>query len=160
MTNASQRVEVLRRRIYFEQDSDSFIAAYEEAEEELAEIIRDFPDMKNLSDELRQLQQLGERLVFSEIQLRAKAGQQQLVRSLLGQFPSEEVSGGLLQQIRDLLAKYEAEDHRREALLADLNAQVDAIPDANSRKLAEDFAKEIAAEADADALRRLASFGQ
>src|SRR5215203_5797887 len=29
ITNPTQRVEVLRRRIYFEQDSDSFIAAYD-----------------------------------------------------------------------------------------------------------------------------------
>ncbi len=39
LTNAGQRVEVLRRRIYFEQDPDGFIAAYAEAEEELAERI-------------------------------------------------------------------------------------------------------------------------
>jgi Mg-chelatase subunit ChlI len=36
LTNAGQRVEVLRRRIYFEQDSDGFAAAYAEAEEDLA----------------------------------------------------------------------------------------------------------------------------
>jgi len=104
------------------------------------------------------LRQLGARLVFNEIQLRSKAGQHRLVRALLGQFPSEDVSGDLLQQIRDLLAKYEAEDHRRDALLAELHAQVAAVPDANSRQLAEDLAREITAEANADALRRLASF--
>ena len=36
ITNAPDRVEVLRRRIYFEQDSDGFIAAYDEAEEGMA----------------------------------------------------------------------------------------------------------------------------
>jgi len=39
ITNPTQRVEVLRRRIYFEQDSDGFIAAYDEAEEDMAERI-------------------------------------------------------------------------------------------------------------------------
>jgi Mg-chelatase subunit ChlI len=39
LTNAGQRVEVLRRRINFEQNSDGFIGAYEEVEEELAERI-------------------------------------------------------------------------------------------------------------------------
>ncbi len=39
LTGASERVEVLRRRIYFEQDSDGFLAAYAEAEEQLAERI-------------------------------------------------------------------------------------------------------------------------
>jgi Mg-chelatase subunit ChlI len=39
ITEAGQRVEVLRRRIYFEQDPDGFIAAYGEAEEKLADRI-------------------------------------------------------------------------------------------------------------------------
>ncbi|HXF60787.1 MAG TPA: ATP-binding protein [Caldilineaceae bacterium] len=39
LTNASDRVEILRRRIFFEQDPDGFLAAYEEAEEDLAERI-------------------------------------------------------------------------------------------------------------------------
>ena len=39
ITEAGQRVEVLRRRVYFEQDPDNFGAAYEEAEDKLAERI-------------------------------------------------------------------------------------------------------------------------
>lgn len=39
ITEASQRVEVLRRRVFFEQDPDSFGAAYEESEEKMAERI-------------------------------------------------------------------------------------------------------------------------
>ncbi len=36
LTNANDRVEILRRRIYFEQSPDDFIDAYEEAETDLA----------------------------------------------------------------------------------------------------------------------------
>jgi Mg-chelatase subunit ChlI len=39
ITDAPQRVEVLRRRVFFEQDPDSFGAAYEESEEKMAERI-------------------------------------------------------------------------------------------------------------------------
>jgi Mg-chelatase subunit ChlI len=39
LTNAADRVEILRRRIYFEQDPDAFIDAYEDAEGSLAERI-------------------------------------------------------------------------------------------------------------------------
>jgi Mg-chelatase subunit ChlI len=39
LTNAGQRVDVLRRRIYFEQDPDGFSDSYSEAEEDLAERI-------------------------------------------------------------------------------------------------------------------------
>ncbi len=39
LTDARDRVEILRRRVYYEQDPDGFAAAYEEAEENLAERI-------------------------------------------------------------------------------------------------------------------------
>jgi len=39
LTNAADRVEILRRRIYFEQSPDDFIDAYDEAETDLAERI-------------------------------------------------------------------------------------------------------------------------
>ena len=39
LTNAGDRVEILRRRIYFEQDPNAFIDAYEDAETSLAERI-------------------------------------------------------------------------------------------------------------------------
>lgn len=39
LTDAVDRVEILRRRIFFEQDTEGFIAAYDESEEELAERI-------------------------------------------------------------------------------------------------------------------------
>jgi pimeloyl-ACP methyl ester carboxylesterase len=144
------RLQVVR--LYLQSDR------YRDAELELAEIIEDFPEMTNLRDQVQQLRQLGARLVLREIQLRAKAGQTQMARSLLAQFPSEDVSGGLLQQVRELLAKYAADDNRRKSLLDDLDAQVAAIRDPNGRRLAEQFAVEIAAEANSDALNRLASF--
>ena len=85
-------------------------------------------------------------------------GQPQLARALLSKFPSDGVDGETLQQVREMLANYDTADHQREDLLARVNAQVALVKDDNSRHLAEDFAKEIAADADSDALGRLASF--
>jgi pimeloyl-ACP methyl ester carboxylesterase len=148
--NLDARLQVVR--LYLQSDR------YRDAELELAEIIKDFPEMTNLSDQVQQLRQLGARLVLREIQLRARAGQTQLARTLLAKFPSDGVSGGLLQQVRELLAKYEADDERRTKLLATLNTEIAAIADSNGRRLAEQFAQEITAEANAEALNRLASF--
>lgn len=39
LTDAKQRVEILRRRIFFEQDTEGFVDAFESAEEELSERI-------------------------------------------------------------------------------------------------------------------------
>jgi hypothetical protein len=144
------RLEVVR--LYLQSER------YHDAELELAEIVKDFPQQAHLDEQVGQLRQLGGRLILKEIQLRASAGQRQLARALLSQFPGEGVSGVTLERVRELLAKYDAEDHRKQDALAALNAENATISDVNNRELAEDFAKEIAAEANPDTLDRLASF--
>ncbi|MEX0614134.1 MAG: peptidase, partial [Pirellulales bacterium] len=113
---------------------------------------------KDLEQDIRQLRQLGARLILKEIQLRAAAGQHELARGLLAQFPAEGVAGETLQQVRELLTQYAAEDERRKHLVDELTAQVGKIADPNGRQLAEAFAKEIAADLNEDAIGRLASF--
>src|SRR5262249_26980143 len=79
---------------------------YREAGQELEATMKEFPDRKDLQQDLNQVRQLGAKLVIREIQLRAAAGQHQLARTLLAQFPSEGVAGETLQQVRELLDKY------------------------------------------------------
>lgn len=148
--NVDARLEVVR--LYLQSER------YRDAEQELAEIIKDFPQHENLNEQVRQLRQLGASLILQEIQLRAKAGQRQLAQALLAKFPSEDISGTTLEQVRELLTKFETERHHKRDALASLNAEVALITDVNNHELAEDFAKEIAAEANADTLGRLASF--
>ncbi len=131
---------------------------YRDAGAQLDEIIKAFPERKDLQQDVRELRQLGSKLILKEILLRAKAGQHRLVRNLLAQFPSDGVAGETLQQVRELLTKYAEEDARRKTLIDELKEQVAKIADANGRKLAEGFAKEIAAEVNEDAVGRLASF--
>jgi pimeloyl-ACP methyl ester carboxylesterase len=131
---------------------------YRDAGAELEEIVKAFPERKDLQQDVRDLRQLGSKLILKEIQLRAKGGQHQLARKLLSQFPSDNVASETLQQVRELLAKYADEDARRKALIDQLSKNVAKIADANGRRLAEGFAKEIADEVNEDAISRLASF--
>ena len=131
---------------------------YRDAGAELEEIIKAFPERKDLQQDVRELRQLGSKLILKEIQLRAKAGQHKLARNLLSQFPSDNVGSETLQQVRELLAKYAEEDARRKSLIDQLNKNVAKIADDNGRRLAEGFAKEISNEANEDAISRLASF--
>jgi pimeloyl-ACP methyl ester carboxylesterase len=131
---------------------------YRDAGTELEQIINDFPERKDLEQTVRQLRQLAARLILKEIELRRSAGQHRLARGLLDQFPSEGVAGEILQQVRELVNNYEAEDQGRKALINELEAQVGKISDANGRRLAAAFAEEIAAELNEDAIGRLASF--
>ena len=148
--DVDKRLEVVR--LYLQSER------YHDAELELAQIIKDFPEHENLNEQIRQLRQLGANLILQEIQLRAKAGQRQLAHELLAKFPSEGVSGTTLEQVRELLNQFENDDHHKQDLMAALNAEVAVIADVNGREIAEDFAKEIAADANADSLGRLASF--
>jgi hypothetical protein len=131
---------------------------YRDAGAELEQIVKDFPDRKDLEQEIRQLRQLGARLILQEIQLRSAAGQHKLAQELLQQFPSEGVSGETLQEVRELLTQYGAEDGQRKTSIDALNAQIAKINDPNGRRLAEEFAKEIEGEVNEDAIKRLASF--
>ena len=131
---------------------------YRDAGAELEQILKDFPERQDLQQDIRQLRQLGARLILKEIQLRGEAGQHQLARRLLEQFPGEAVSGETLAQVREVLDKYAIEDQHRQNLIDELNAQVTQIADENGRRLAEGFVKEIAAEVNEDAIKRLASF--
>jgi pimeloyl-ACP methyl ester carboxylesterase len=148
--NANARLEVVR--LYLDSER------YRDAQLELEQVVHDFPDMKELSDEAAELHQLGARLALKEIQLRAEVGQVQLARALLSKFPSDGVAGETLQHVRELLANYDTGDQQRKDLLARVNAQVALVKDDNSRHMAEDFAKEIASDADSEALGRLSSF--
>jgi hypothetical protein len=131
---------------------------YREAGNELEQVIKDYPDRKDLEQDVKRLRQLGAKLIMKEMQLRAEAGQHQLVRKFLAEFPSEGVAGETLQQVREMLDRYATEDARRKGVLDSLNANVAKIADANSRALAESFVKEITAEANEEGISRLASY--
>lgn len=131
---------------------------YRDAGVELERILKDFPQRQDLQQDLMELRQLGAKLILKEIQLRAAAGQHKLARNLLSQFPADGVKSETLQEVRELLEKYSADDTRRKNVLDQLNGQVEKIADDNGRKLAESFVKEISAEANEDAIARLASF--
>jgi hypothetical protein len=131
---------------------------YRDAGNELEQIVKDFPERKDLEQEIRQLRQLGARLILKEIKLRHAAGQQDRAQALLAQFPTEGVSGETLQEVRELLDQYTSDDAQRKKVVEQLITQVAKIQDPNGRKLAEDFAKEIEADVNEDAIKRLASF--
>jgi pimeloyl-ACP methyl ester carboxylesterase len=139
-------------RLYLQSDR------YRDAGNELDQILKDFPERKDLEQDIRQLRQLAAGLILKEIQLRAEAGQHERVRLFLEQFPSEGVSGETLAEVRERLDKYAAEDARRKSVLGELQAQVGQIADENGRRLAENFAKEITEEANAEGIERLATF--
>jgi predicted esterase len=85
-----------------------YVAAerYQDAEKELEAILAEFPDLKNLRGEAIAIRQLGARRLVQELEMRQAAGQHQLVQALLKQFPTQDVAGAILEQVKSMQQQY------------------------------------------------------
>ncbi len=87
---------------------------YIDARRELESVIKDFPQLKDLAGELRQLRQMGAGAILDEIELRRAAGQHQLVKLLLNNFPADDVSGQSLERVREKLVELDDLEARQQ----------------------------------------------
>ena len=131
---------------------------YRDAGDELAQIVKEFPERQDLAQEITQIRQLAARSMLREIQLCANAGQHQFAQTYLTQFPADGVDGETLQEVRERLERYTAETKRREGIVSRLRQEVGKIVDQNARRLAEEFAAEIATGLNEETVNRLTSF--
>ncbi|MBQ2790549.1 MAG: hypothetical protein IJE97_13010, partial [Thermoguttaceae bacterium] len=90
---------------------------YEQAAEELQEIIDDFQNDEandaRLDVALRLIKQLAAQRLIDELELRRAAGQHRKVKELLDSFEADRVSPEKIQAIRRMLRQYEDEAKRR-----------------------------------------------
>lgn len=133
---------------------------FHEARRELEQILIDFPDQQALAGELKQLRQMGARRVLAEIELRKAAGQHQLARTLLDRYPTDEVSGETLQEVRELATSYETGAARIKRIAAELRRVVAEIADPDDRGIAAPLAEEVIALLTHNNADRLAPFVQ
>ncbi len=133
---------------------------YPEARKELEGVLADFPERKELENNIRQLRQLGAKSILKEIELRRKAGQHQLVEQLLRRFPAEEVAGETLQQVREILFDYEKRAARKTKFLDRLAVQTEKIKDPIHQQMAKEFLAEVTEDLSYSTLARAASFLQ
>lgn len=77
---------------------------YAEAYRELNEILTEFPQQAEIVEEMRQaLRQSQAQVLLDELKLRYDRGQYETVLTLGEAFPEEEISGGLLEQVQELV---------------------------------------------------------
>jgi pimeloyl-ACP methyl ester carboxylesterase len=133
---------------------------YAEANKELQAIIKSFPDQKELEAEARQIRQMGARRILKEIQLRREAGQHQLVGQLLENYPTEDVPGDTLQQVREALANYQAEMNGMQIVAANVRKQYQALGSDDTRALVKPIVDEIERNLNFNNVDRLLSFTQ
>jgi len=152
--NIEDRKRIVRFFIQAERDRN--------AKEELDAILKDFAGEENMIRDLSGVKnaivQSEARTMLRELELRRATGQFELVKTLLKNFPSENVSGEIMQKVRGMIRQDDELEQRRITVLAKLRPMIDAIPDEKNRELAEDIFREIEAELDANTMDRMTTF--
>ncbi|TWT39436.1 carboxylesterase family protein [Blastopirellula retiformator] len=100
-----QRLKIVRLYLQAER--------YQDAALELAEVIRDFPQLSDLKKQISGLRQLASQNLIQEIDLRQSSGQHTLAYQMLSRFPDEGVAGETLLKVRQMLTEYDTISQRR-----------------------------------------------
>lgn len=145
--NVEARLQIVR--LYLQSER------YRDARDELQSIVKDFPEKSDLKDDIRQLTQLSSRRILDEIELLREAGQFQLVKVLLENFPSEEVAGATLERVRELLDEVNDLGTRRQQAIELLSNAVAGLKEPAIQVVAQEVEKEIKAELNAASLNRM-----
>lgn len=148
--NPDDRLRIVRLYIQAERYSDALL--------ELDQAIKDFPDLKHLSDQADRLRQLLAQTLLREIELRRDAGQHQRVVALLNGFPEKGIAGVTLETVRDTLGEYQKREQQYEQILELLSATIEQIADEATRERLKPIYEEIQAELSVHTLVRMADF--
>jgi len=149
-SNPNGRLKIVRLYVQSER--------YKDARQELEAVIQDFPDLKELDREVRALRQMGSRRLLKEIQMRAEAGQHKYALWLLSGFPSENVAGETLQQVREIQAGYQNDLDRGKRILELMDEYIATIEEQSLKYRLEEVRKEIGEELNYNSLDRMEAF--
>ncbi|MCK4616481.1 MAG: hypothetical protein KAT50_06375, partial [Pirellulales bacterium] len=133
-------------------------AQYKEAKLELQSVLKDFPSLKSLQEQQKNISNLAANQVLAEILLRKNSGQDRLVISLLENFSAEDGDGELLQAVKELRDDYRAELKRARTQVQEIKALADQLPDARDKNLVGTIVEEISTELTFESLKRLSVF--
>ncbi len=137
---------------------------YEQAAEELQEIIDDFQKDEANNDKLdvalRLVRQLAAQRLLDELELRRASGQHKRVKELLASFEADRASPEKIQAIRRMRREYEEEDKRRAQIVERLQQLLDGVEDPELKKDASLIFAEIVKELNSNTLGRFAAFEQ
>jgi predicted esterase len=149
-TNADHRLRVVRLLIQAER--------YEDARSELDEVLKDFSSLAELTRERKRISELAARRILDEIRMRGRVGQDRLALRLLENFPTADVGGELLEEVREERDRYRDRQEKARALVAGLRSRVAGLEDAQERAAATAVADEIESQLSFGTFERLATF--
>lgn len=132
---------------------------YGDAEKELASIVKDFPGL-NLDQELVKIRNVKADRGLLELKRRREAGQHKFAKEILKHFPDKDIAGAMLQEVREILKKYEEIDERVQKTCEDLRGQLALVKDQAIQAKLKPMVEEICAELNSHTLGRISSFIQ
>jgi predicted esterase len=131
---------------------------FPDAEAELKLIVADFPNLEGLDQQVKALGQLGAERILGEVETRRKAGQNHLAYSMLESFPTDNISGPVLQEVRDKLEEYRKIQERGEGTIKQIDALMAQVKDVQLKRQLRPLRDEITLELSFGTLDRLAPF--
>ena len=145
------RLEVLR----------FFIAAerYEDAWGLLSQIVKDFPEEADLKPELARLTELQGEQLLREAEVRAQAGQSNLARQMLDEFPLDAVGRITRLKVQDQRAKLDQIRDQSAALIAQLRQQIESLNEQQQQSLSQ-IVDEMESGLSAATLPRLSDYSR
>lgn len=149
-TNPDERLRIVRLLL----QSDRF----DEARQELDEVLADFPNLADLDEERRRLGELAAARLLDEILLRGAAGQDRFAMRLLEQFPPENAGGEVLERVREARDSYRDRQARAGRLVETLRGRARAIGDEQESAAVGRMLDELTAELSFATLERLSTF--
>jgi predicted esterase len=131
---------------------------FQDAEIELQQAIKDFPNLADLADEAKGIRTLRDERLLSEVEVRRKASQHQLAYNMLANFPTKDVAGTVLQEVRDKLEEYDKLRALRDSIVGDMNSLIAEVKDTQTRRQLRTLVNEIADNLSVATVDRLAAF--
>jgi predicted esterase len=129
-----------------------------EAREELAQVIKDFPELAVLKDREQALLQTSAQRILDEIDLRRRAGQPQLAYAMLTGFPSEGVAGETLLKVRDMIGEMDGQVEQGRTVIKQMQEHFAALKDDKIKDELRPACEEIGAELSVHTLDRMADY--
>ena len=148
--NSDQRLKIVRLYLQSERIAD--------ARAELEQLIKDFPELDRLKDQVKTLQQMSAQRILKEVELRKSAGQYHRAVAVLQQFPQEGIAGETLLKVREMLAEMADLQTQGVNVQGLLKANMDALKDDKVRAELQPIVDEITADLNVNTLDRMADF--
>ena len=133
---------------------------YADAQKELEGVIANFPNEANLATEVQGLRLLHARSIIKEIGVRRDAGQHSLAYNLLEKFPTKDVAGEILQQVREMLDEYRDAISKRNRIIAELTEHAARLADKQQQSQCQSLIKELDQELSMGTFDRMAAYSR